>query len=678
MHLIPRRADAPRARAADCHERPAGRARACPRALRSESGQGRRSRAGRPRRPAHVHDRDPEPRHARERPGHRDRHAAAAHDVRERLGRLHRGRRRHHLPGRAARRRQHRLDHVTVRVDDDVPAGDLVNIADVTAPGDTPTTNNHGEAITTVAFAGLGDFVWWDQNHDGLQGAGEPGFAGVTVHLYDAAGALVGTTTTDANGFYRFDRLRPGTTYAVCLDAPADSAAGGPLAGFELTVRQRGQPTTRSTPTPRCATASPCIAGAADGRRGLVHPDLRLRLLEAGRHRRPGLGGHEPQRHPGRGRARRRRRRRRAARLHAARRSRHAVTDANGLYLFDRLPPGTYNVCFEVGTIPSGFSLTTKDAPGSTRANGSDAGADGCAVSTVLAPGQRDLDWDAGIWKAPASAVGRRLLDRRSGKPKLALKKIGKPATVRAGEAIRYTLVVKNVGKATAHGVKVCDTLPDRPDGHLDRRRQALGRPGLLDGRRARQGQAPAVHAAREGRPDAARARDQQGGRHARATRRARAHPSTNITLPKPPGRGGRHGLERTLRTADGQHQRSRSAGDVPVALEQDGLCSGETARSRCGGRSDRHSAAASAEASPRVRRRRCASSARRRRGPGWGQDVRVADQVDVADGLRAHDAEQLAVRLVAQNATPAAISPSSSSAPMYGSCQRSSGITPR
>ena len=75
--------------------------------------------------------------------------------------------------------------------------------------------------------AGLGDFVWWDQNHDGLQTAGEPGFAGVTVHLYDSSGALVGTTTTDANGYYRFDRLRPHTTYAVCLDAPADSAPAG-------------------------------------------------------------------------------------------------------------------------------------------------------------------------------------------------------------------------------------------------------------------------------------------------------------------------------------------------------------------------------------------------------------------------------------------------------------------
>ena len=73
--------------------------------------QGRRSRAGRPWRPAHVHDPDPEPRDARERPGHRDRQAAGAHDVRERLGRLQRCGRRRHLPGRAARSRRLRLVH---------------------------------------------------------------------------------------------------------------------------------------------------------------------------------------------------------------------------------------------------------------------------------------------------------------------------------------------------------------------------------------------------------------------------------------------------------------------------------------------------------------------------------------------------------------------------------------
>ena len=136
----------------------------------------------------------------------------------------------------------------------------------------------------------------------------------------------------------------------------------------------------------------------------------------------------------------------------------HTTTDANGLYLFDRLPAGGYQVCFDVATIPPGYELTTRDASGSTRANGSDAGTDGCAVATTLTPGQRDLDWDAGIWKTPASGGSSTAV---SGKPKLKLTKVGRPGSVRAGELVHYTLVVKNVGKANAHDVRVCDTLPD-------------------------------------------------------------------------------------------------------------------------------------------------------------------------------------------------------------------------
>ncbi len=49
---------------------------------------------------------------------------------------------------------------------------------------------------------GLGDYVWLDDNADGIQQAGEPGIAGVTVTL--SKGATVYTTTTDANGFYFF------------------------------------------------------------------------------------------------------------------------------------------------------------------------------------------------------------------------------------------------------------------------------------------------------------------------------------------------------------------------------------------------------------------------------------------------------------------------------------------
>jgi hypothetical protein len=59
-------------------------------------------------------------------------------------------------------------------------------------------------------LAALGDFVWFDDNVNGIQDAGEVGVPGVTVNLYDCFGALLATTTTDASGYYLFSDLEPG------------------------------------------------------------------------------------------------------------------------------------------------------------------------------------------------------------------------------------------------------------------------------------------------------------------------------------------------------------------------------------------------------------------------------------------------------------------------------------
>lgn len=52
--------------------------------------------------------------------------------------------------------------------------------------------------------------VFCDQNKDGLDNNGEPGVSGVTVQLLNAAGAVIATQTTRADGAYRFDNLEPG------------------------------------------------------------------------------------------------------------------------------------------------------------------------------------------------------------------------------------------------------------------------------------------------------------------------------------------------------------------------------------------------------------------------------------------------------------------------------------
>ena len=124
-------------------------------------------------------------------------------------------------------------------------AGDY--IVDVDAPPDfdlttppepRPVTVTAGETVTNADFgyqrivppASIGDFVWNDLDKDGIQDAGEPGFAGVTVALQDASGKTVATTTTDANGLYQFTGLAAGD-YRIAFTAPD---------GFEASPRQQG------------------------------------------------------------------------------------------------------------------------------------------------------------------------------------------------------------------------------------------------------------------------------------------------------------------------------------------------------------------------------------------------------------------------------------------------------
>src|SRR5262245_58962487 len=69
------------------------------------------------------------------------------------------------------------------------------------------------ETLETRATPAVGDFIWRDDNGNGIQNAGEPGIAGVTVKLIGPTGTL--TTTTDANGKYSFDNtnLPASSTY---------------------------------------------------------------------------------------------------------------------------------------------------------------------------------------------------------------------------------------------------------------------------------------------------------------------------------------------------------------------------------------------------------------------------------------------------------------------------------
>jgi len=102
------------------------------------------------------------------------------------------------------------------------------------------------EGLCEPAPVEIGNRVWLDVNRNGIQDPGERPLAGVTVRLYDQNGALIATTTTNANGEYLFNNanvpggLRFNTRYTIRLDNPADYQPGGPLEDLQLTLPNVG------------------------------------------------------------------------------------------------------------------------------------------------------------------------------------------------------------------------------------------------------------------------------------------------------------------------------------------------------------------------------------------------------------------------------------------------------
>ncbi len=109
----------------------------------------------------------------------------------------------------------------------------------------------------------IGDYTWIDVNRNGTQDAGEPPLADVSVTLKDAGGATLGTTTTNAAGFYSFTGIAPSITCSVTFTK----------AGFtptEKTVAAAGG-TLDSNPDP--ATGVSTCTAPASGTNSATTPD---------------------------------------------------------------------------------------------------------------------------------------------------------------------------------------------------------------------------------------------------------------------------------------------------------------------------------------------------------------------------------------------------------------------
>ena len=212
----------------------------------------------------------------------------------------------------------------------------------------SPVTLGLGKREETALNAGLsapdnriGDRVWVDTNRNGIADANETAPRGVPVKLVRADGTEEATTTTGADGGFRFTGM-PDGSYQVCVDR---GALPGPVAGYQFTKPRAGESTRDSDVDlgSGCTAPIPVGVGSRDDSTvgiGLVPASNRVGdLLWVDRN---GNGAQDPG-EPG------------AAGVavtmtdDAGRPVATTRTAADGSYLLDDLPDGEYRVCFDLG-----------------------------------------------------------------------------------------------------------------------------------------------------------------------------------------------------------------------------------------------------------------------------------------------------------------------------------------
>ena len=278
--------------------------------------------------------------------------------------------------------------------------------------GDNLTYIDAGILPQSTANASLGDRVWEDTNHDGVQDPNEPGIGGVTVNLLDAggnpilSGGLPVTTKTDAYGYYMFTNLAP-ATYVVEFIKPvgytispryaataslatnSDIFSNGRSGTFPLQMGDRN--TSVDAGMYKTAPAGTLKLGDKvwndlneDGIQGATEPGamgITVQLYQNGADGLPGTTDDV---------------------LIAT-----TSTDVNGSYIFINLAASAgattnYNVQFS--NLPNGYGFTALNVSGSTAANDNDANSNGRTGSYNLVAD--NLTVDGGIAQGASSGKG--------------------------------------------------------------------------------------------------------------------------------------------------------------------------------------------------------------------------------------------------------------------------------
>ena len=143
--------------------------------------------------------------------------------------------------------------------------------ATVTGTGNGQVTSSNEFHSYAPPSVSVGDYVWVDANHDGLQDKTEAGIPGVVLQLTgpngpvkDVNGNAVGEVTTDANGKYLFPNLpvlAAGQHYTVTIDQDKSADA---LDGYAPTLAGAGSDRSVDSSTDTADSTALTTNGAQD------------------------------------------------------------------------------------------------------------------------------------------------------------------------------------------------------------------------------------------------------------------------------------------------------------------------------------------------------------------------------------------------------------------------------
>ncbi len=290
----------------------------------------------------------------------------------------------------------------------DLTAGSVVNTATASAQYNGNPVNSNQDQVTVTALktASIGNYVWLDENGDGVQDAGEAGIPNVTVQLLNSLGNPVASTVTDANGGYLFTNVALGT-YTVVVTPPTglnptyneDTGTTSPDSQTTVIITTQGEehltadfgynwvPPTDTTNPPSGATGAIGDRvwndangnGKQDpGESGIKGVTVRLLQDTNGDGAYGGLGD--------------------AAAV-------TTTTDAAGNYIFDGLPQGAYVVEVDTTTLPAGITwIQTGDPDGTTGMLDNRT-----TTPIILAPGDVYVNADFGYQPQSSSSIGDRI-----------------------------------------------------------------------------------------------------------------------------------------------------------------------------------------------------------------------------------------------------------------------------